>query len=184
MFKQISSWAIFFILMTGCTMQQATPTPKGSLTPNAYVELRDAVFNIKPQQLELSPLEPDEPYGILMEYYIDETVVTLISLTTGDASLYFSTGGGAIGGVNHQSVREVAKKFVTESKNYSSQMQKTNSYPLPAAGNVRFYVLTPEGILTLETSEQELGEQKSTLSPLFNAGQEVITALLLVTDKK
>lgn len=128
--------------------------------------------------------DEDEPYGVLMEFKIDDAIFTLTSFGTGDASLYWSTGGGVIGGIGHDSVRAAAKKFVAESKKYTNQMVKTETFPPPENSNVRFYVLTTKGILTTEVNEQELGEQKYILSPLFYAGQDVITALRLVTDKK
>jgi len=63
-------------------------------------------------------------------------------------------------------------------------MTATRTFPLPRVGRTVFYMLTDSGVLTAEADENDLGEQRHALSPLFYAGQDVITQLLLVSDKK
>jgi hypothetical protein len=50
-------------------------------------------------------------------------------------------------------------------------------YPLPQPGRTRFYVLTPNGVLTTDAPERDFGENRHVLSPLFYAAQELITAI-------
>ena len=49
--------------------------------------------------------------------------------------------------------------------------------PLPRPGHIRFYVLTSEGVVTADALEQDLGENRHVLSPLFYAAQELITEI-------
>ena len=56
-------------------------------------------------------------------------------------------------------------------------------YLLPAEGRVRFYLRTFSGTLTAEAAEQDLGEDRHTLSPLFYAGHQVITAMRQVSER-
>jgi len=124
------------------------------------------------------------PFGILMEMGRPTATMSLVCFLTGDCSLYFSTGGGMIGGVGHQSVRTAASGFVRASTASLAAMDKTTDYPRPAADFVRFYLLTNQGVLTAECSEEDLGRQKVVLSPLYFAGQNVITQLRLLQEKQ
>ncbi len=56
--------------------------------------------------------------------------------------------------------------------------------PLPSIGRVIFYILTFSGAYTADADENELGEGKHHLSPLFYAGQDVITQIRLNTPKR
>jgi len=65
-----------------------------------------------------------------------------------------------------------------------ASMSAVTTFPLPRAGRTVFYVLTDSGVFTTEAEERALGEERHALSPLFYAGQEVITQLRLVSDTK
>ena len=60
-----------------------------------YVDLRKLALGIQPSDIGIA-VEPNskEPYGILMDMSFPPAVVTLTSYANGDASMYFSTGGG------------------------------------------------------------------------------------------
>ncbi len=49
--------------------------------------------------------------------------------------------------------------------------------PLPSAGRTRFYVLTTDGLLTAEASEEDLGENRHVLSPLFHSAHALISEM-------
>jgi hypothetical protein len=51
--------------------------------------------------------------------------------------------------------------------------------PLPTEGLTQFVAVTPEGIRGVVAPEGELGEGRHDLSPLFYAGQDVITQIRL-----
>jgi hypothetical protein len=149
-----------------------------------YMGLRKMALESSPASIGIT-VDPGskEPYGILMEMGYPNATVTLISFASGDASLYFSSGGGVLGGGGHESVRNAAKRFVSSAQSYAGEMEMVTSYPLPASGKVKFYVLTPQGILTFEADEQDLGNRRSELFPLFYAGQDVITELRIISEK-
>jgi hypothetical protein len=52
-----------------------------------------------------------------------------------------------------------------------------DSARLPRPGHTRFYVLTSNGVVTADAPERDFGENRHVLSPLFYAGQEVITEI-------
>lgn len=150
-----------------------------------YNGLRNRVLNLKPSDAGIKPSsEMPNVWGILMETGYQQAVVTLVSLADGTTSLYFSNGGGMIGGGKHATVADASKSFVVSAENYYQQMTLTESFPLPAIGRVKFYILTYSGIYTIDIDENDLGNKKHELSPLFYFGQEVITQFRLVQEQK
>jgi hypothetical protein len=159
--------------------------PRNQAPRAVYPGLRRQVFESTPETLGLTiASESKAPWAILMEMGYPTAVVTLASFATGDASLYFSSGGGILGGGYHQPVHDAAKRFVATAEDYVDKMALVTLYPVPELGRVRFYVLTRQGVFTSEAREQDLGAKKNELASLFYAGQDVITELRLVSEKK
>ena len=113
-----------------------------------------------------------------------KSVVTLVSLIDGSASIYFSSGGGVIGGQGHETVRRAARRFTQFAAVYLPEMSPCTDFPMPDIGEAIFYVLTPGGAFAQAASEQELGAGSHSFSPLFYAGQCVITQLRRVSEKQ
>jgi hypothetical protein len=155
-------------------------------TPEAaYMELRRQAIETDPKRLALAgERRPEDVFGVLMEMGISSSVVTLACFADGDARVYYKTGGGMIGGISHENVRAVAKDLVARAQKAQGRMIKTSAYPLPADDRVRFYVLTPRGVLTTETSRLALGERQGELSALFTQGQEVVAQMRLVEEQR
>ena len=150
----------------------------------AFIGLRNQVFSASPKSTGIEVTSTTEPWGVVMETGLPEAVVTLVSLKDGTASLYFSNGGGIIGGGEHKHVNAIAKKFVSSSGDFIALMEKTTTYPLPTVGKVRFYILTESGVFSsILISEDDLGEGKNEFSKLFYSGHELISALREL-DKK
>ncbi|HVT16360.1 MAG TPA: hypothetical protein VHQ90_09315 [Thermoanaerobaculia bacterium] len=150
-----------------------------------YMDLRRQALDADPARLGLAGDEaPGEPYGVLMEMGMSNSVVTLACFADGDARLFYKTGGGMIGGISHDSVRKVSKDLVALARKAAPRMIRTTNHPLPGPDRVRFYVLTVGGVLTTETSRQALGERQSELSELFQGGQEVVARMRQVGEQK
>jgi hypothetical protein len=145
-------------------------------------QLRESVFTSDPAKLGI-PLRPGEAWGIVMDTSYPKAVASLVSLADGSASIYISSGGGYIGGQGRPAVRDAAKAFVRAATANLSRLARVSEHPLPSVGRTRFYVLTPEGLFTAEAAEKELGENHHALSPLFHAGQDVITQFRLTSGK-
>jgi hypothetical protein len=158
--------------------------PKPTAEPaDVYTNLRNQVFKIKPKEVGiLQTKETPNVWGVLMETGYPEAVVTLVSLADGTTSLYFGNGGGMIGGGEHTTVAQSTKSFIAAAEKYHRQMTLTESFPLPAVGRVRFYVLTFSGVLTSDVDENKLGRGKHELSPLFYSGQDVIAQFRVVQE--
>ena len=149
-----------------------------------YEELRTMALGLKPADLGLGEIRPGQPYGIVMDIDVDGQTATLTSFSSGDASLYLSTGGGTIGGGEHEVVANAARRFVEAAGEHLREMAGADEQPRPGAAQVTFYVLTSQGVAGSSRPEQDLGEGRDALSPLFYAGQDVITQLRLMEERR
>jgi hypothetical protein len=156
----------------------AAPRPPKPARPpeEVYADLRKKAFDVDPGSLGLTVAE-NEPYASLMEMGLPSTVVTLACFANGDAGLYYQTGGGMTGGGGHEAIRKAAQGFMSVSEKAIPELAPAEGQPLPEPEMVRFYVLTPRGVLTAETHRVDLSDPQSALGALFNAGQEVVTTM-------
>jgi len=119
-----------------------------------------------------------------METGYPEGSATLVAVSDGNASVYLSSGGGDIGGGGHEKIRKAAIEMVVLASKFQTQMKITRNFPLPKNGETIFYLLTDSGVFTASASENDLGEQRHLLSPLFNAGHEIIGQYRMINGKK
>jgi hypothetical protein len=115
-----------------------------------------------------------------METGYPEGSATLVAMADGSASIYLSGGGGMIGGIGHETIRNAAQHFVQLASLFQPQMKGTTDFPLPRKGETNFYILTDAGVFTASAPENELGENRHALSTLFHAGHAVIAEFLLL----
>ena len=146
--------------------------------------LRQKLLSAKPSDFGLAPTA-DLPrvWGAMMELRVGKAVVSLVAVAEGSTSLYFSTGGGVIGGGGHDSVRVASRKllaFVEIGLDLFVPIER----PLEVVGGtVAFAVLTYDGLRGARDHEQKVKDRQSPLWPAFYLGQDVITALRLTTEK-
>lgn len=123
-------------------------------------------------------LKPHQPFAVIMDVAEQKRVVSVLATSSGDASLYLSTGGAImIRGVRDESVRRAANELIAEAVKHVSEFQKATKLDYPTKGNVAFFIRTPETILTATAPEWQLRGRHHPLSPFYNAGQKVITEL-------
>lgn len=165
------------------TPQQARQKPPEPV--EVYTGLRGRFLKVRPEEFGLEKPGPGEKaYGVLMEMGLEGGLASIISLSSGDASLYTGTGGGIIGGVGRESVNRAARGFVTAAGKHLPRMAATKEFPYAEVGGVRFYVLTADGVYRAEAGQDEMLNPKHPLHALFRAGNEVITQLRLTTEKR
>ncbi len=158
-------------------MSQAKGTP----------QLRSMLLAMKPLDLHLVPT-PELPHvwAALMELSVGENVATLAAVADATTSMYFSTGGGIIGGDAHEPVRVANRKFlVAVDKFVEAGAFVKEENPLPVLkGAVSFAALTYDGMRVARDTEARLSSKTSPLWPLFALGHAVITALRTSTGGK
>ena len=164
---------------------QGDTTPAGKEAQEAYNGLRDMALNTTAAQLELN-IAADQVlvYGVVMDWDLGEGIATLVSFSTGDASMYLSSGGGVIGGGPHENVSRAAKELVHKGQQYLSKMDPTTTTPQPDKSCVRFYLLTNKGKFYAQEKFANIENKTSAWLPLFEECNKVITELRSAGDTK
>ena len=148
-------------------------------TSGAGLALREMFLTLSPQDAGVTP--PDTPLGVwaaAMDLSFANGTATLVTTIDGAASLYYSSGGGVIGGEAHDQVRAAAARFVAAVEQCSPHLPCGKPEALPAAGHVRFYAHSRSGLLrSAEVSEEALSDNSHPLAPCFAAAHDVITQL-------
>jgi hypothetical protein len=156
------------------TDAQHALAPRPDDTPPTQA-LREQLLHATWQEVGVPPR--DGVWGVLMEIGFEKGVATVVGLADGTASLYLSGGGGVLGAGARPGVRASAIHLCEAAAGLAATTAPTTSFPRPHAGQVRFFLLTDAGVRTIETDETSLRGGKHELSPLYTAGQSVITAL-------
>jgi hypothetical protein len=158
--------------------------PMADLGNRPLMEMRDRILQGKPEDFGITALVgKHKVWGVLMETGFPSGSCTLLTMADGNASLYFGTGGGVLGGYAHQAVRRAARNLNEGADHFVAGCLKATSFPLPGTGDVIFYILTGEGAFAAGGLEKDLGEKRHPLSPLFFAGHDVITQLRLASEQ-
>lgn len=150
-----------------------------------YVLLRNIVFTTKPDAIGVVvPTNPEDVWGLVMETGYPEAVATLVALADGSVSLYFSSGGGMIGMGSYEGPQRAAQALLALAPQFRKHCEATTKFPLPQKGHVRFYLLTHQAALTAEAGEDDLGNDRNPLSPLFHRAQHLITEVRAIDEKQ
>lgn len=153
---------------------------------DTYLGLRNQVLSGSRSKFGLpNGSNPDEPWGLVMDWGVPNGTATVVAISDGSASIYFSSGGGFIGGgQSHESIRNAAKQTIAAAKQAQSLMRATTACPLPEKGQVVFYALTDAGTFSATVSEEELRVHRSPFSKLSDAAQGIVTEYRLIDQKK
>jgi len=129
----------------------------------------------------------DAPWGgalmAMMETGLPDGTATLVAIADGSVSMYFSTGAAVIGAGEHAAVRGAAERFRTVATESRHMLQRSEDFPLPDAGQVRFHVRTIDGTYTGAVTEALLRSGRHSLASLYNTGQDLITEVRLATPE-
>jgi hypothetical protein len=147
---------------------------------DTYAGLRRMVFQLSSVASDKESRCERSVVAVVMEFARPNAVVSLVAVADGTASLYFSNGGGVLGG-NSKSVRIAALDFVELAAHAYGVMEQANSYPFPSYDSVRFYIITSGCVLTAEVAEGSLVQNESILSRLFWKGNELISMIRKTT---
>jgi hypothetical protein len=142
-----------------------------------FLALRDMALAINPEELEIPRRIYPKVFALLMEMGYPHGSATLAVIGDGTTSLYFSAGGGIIGGGAQEPVREASERLLKLAQETPASAAPETETPLPEPGQVRFVFLTDEGRRAAEAQEAELGGGRHELSSLFFAAHDVITEL-------
>jgi hypothetical protein len=150
----------------------------GRADPEVFVGLRSQLFGVDAASLGIEPTEDlVQVWGGVMELGMPEGAATIVSLADGTTSMYLSTGGGVIGGGEHEHVAAASIHFLHRLEGDLDQLPPDESIDLPDPDSVTFYAFTHRGRRRREEAEQALSSEDHPLFSLYAAGHGVITAL-------
>lgn len=172
--------SIFIVIVLG------GPSMAQDVTPSQMTdELRSMVLSLNPKDIGITKENFSHPvFAIVMETGFPEGSFTLSSVADGSTSLYFSSGGGIIGGGEHENVRKASSYFLSGAQHFYKKAQKVKTFPKPESGKVIFYFITFDGVRSYTALEDDLNNEKDELSDLFFAAQNVITELRKIDENK
>ena len=187
----------FTIYLTSCNNKQKSKQDENyisktddtvkvhNLEDNHYQGLRNMALGVTPEQLKITlPTDQTKIYGIVIDWDLGEGIASFISFSTGDASMYLSSGGGLIGGGQHENGSTAANAFIVKAQQYLDKTTKIDSTPLPDKNCVRFYFMTNKGKFTAQENLKNFDNNSSLWLPLFEEGNKVISELRLIQEKK
>ncbi len=149
---------------------------------DVYLGLRSMVLHLDPSTLAVPDGAPwSGAVVVVMELGLQSGTASVVAIADGTVSMYVSTGGGVIGAGEHAAVRGVAERFRTVAAESRGLLQRTEDFPLPDAGRVRFQVRTRDGDYTGVAPEAALQTGRHPLAELYRAGQDLMTEIRLST---
>jgi hypothetical protein len=152
--------------------------PAASEPADIFGDLRTQVLTLDPRTADFEP-SPEHPrvWGALMEMGMDVGVASLVGLVDGSTSLYLSSGGGMIGGGEHEAIADATRRFLGVLEEHLDELSPDTDSELPGDHEVDIRALTYDGRLSARAVDDDLAEERHPLSPVFYAGQDVITLL-------
>lgn len=144
----------------------------------AWRDVRASMFEYELHELGYTPETfPYPVFAIFMETALLEITFLLVCLADRTTSYYLSDGGWTVGGGHHESVQRAAAVFLAGAQHYYREASLITTFPPTEVGEVTFWFLTAEGVRRYAASEAELYEGNDPLTPLYDAGHAVLTAL-------
>lgn len=148
-----------------------------------YEELRSTAFGVDPASVRTEAGEPWNGATLAaMELAVDGATATILAVADGTVSMYLSTGGGIIGAGEHVAVRAEGRRFRSVLADARGSLTPTVEFPLPAPGQVRFHAVLGPDRATAVAPETLLRGGRHPLSPLYAAGQDLLTEIRLATE--
>ena len=157
-----------------------------ALTPAEMTEkLRSMVLHLDPGDLGLTKERFRYPvFAMMMEEGFEEGSYSLSVVADGSTSLYFSDGGGIIGGGEHETVRKASGQFLSGAQRFFDQTQPVTIFPPPQSGEVTFYFVSFSGVRKYFGAKDDFAGERDPLAGLFFAGHNVIAALRQYEQEK
>ncbi|POY35877.1 hypothetical protein C3K47_14105 [Solitalea longa] len=84
---------------------------------------------------------------------------------------------------HHENVSKAAKQFIDLSQTYLNKATKTQTTTLPTADQVKFYLLTNNGVYVGQDIMQNFEDNSSEWAKLFEEANKVLTELRQTTTK-
>jgi hypothetical protein len=143
---------------------------------NPYNRLRDIALLQNAKDIDALPVDEDEPYKVLIEFYVSGTPVSVFCAIDGTASIYLGTGSGFInGGMENETIRQIAKSIVFESKNIIGSLETMKVFPVVQDGWVNVFVVTDRNIYGTSVNQGSAVGRGSDIWEIYCLAIEIIS---------
>ncbi|AKL98482.1 hypothetical protein [Endomicrobium proavitum] len=153
-------------------------------TDKIFEVMRTAALSTNPKDIGIKNLPQNKiaVFGVVMDIGYQEGAATLITYNTGDASLYYSFGGGFTNGASRPEIKDATIKFVAFAQTLVSRAQPVmlQQTPLANINEINFYLLLNKGAFLLKTNINNIGS----LSEFFQKANAVITKINVHSEVK
>jgi len=168
---------IVVLLVTPFAVMSQDASPKKA-PADVMREIRLKVLTTPPSQMGRKPTQ-EYPHvdGIIMDWWLQDTILSVMASSAGDGSIYTTGNFGVFGGVKYDNVRNAATSFVKVAEKYYSDATPTKEYPYPQSGHVRFYLICYDGVRMIDADATSLSSGKTDCWDLVAEAQKEISAL-------
>ncbi len=118
-----------------------------------------------------------------MDWNVGKGILTFASFSSGDASMYTSSGGGMIGGVGHDKVRVAAKGLVRKAQEYVAKAHRSDDIATPSEDGIKFFILTTQGRFVANEELENFDDGTSEWLELFVEANKLIAELRTVSEE-
>ena len=142
-----------------------------------YTQMRNGALATSARDVGLAPGPGEiQVYGVVIDIDISGQTATVLAFTSGDASIYLSSGGGTIGGIGRPPVAAAARALVAAvSPAHLGAATRVTAFPRPNRGEANFYFLTTQGVHRATRPIAALEAGTDAFSSLFAGGHAVIS---------
>ena len=153
---------VFFLRKAKKKKQTGAQQNQLPLHPDTYDGKRQLALQVTPTQLGLA-VQPTvtKVHGLVIDWDMNGTVLTLTAYITGAANAFLSSGSFLTGAGSNPAVAENAAFLVQMAQGYLGRCMPVNDTGLPLPGTVRFYLLTNKGVFA---AQEMLGAIESDMS--------------------
>ncbi len=171
------------LLLGMATSSLATSTIPAGISE----EFRSRVLNVKPSDMGITKHNYPHPvFALVVETGFpagfSEGSFTLSSFADGTTSLYFSASKGIVGAGDYHAVREASVRLLAHAQLFCGKAEQVDAFPKPRPGQVIFYFVTFDGVLSYSAPATDLDNGRDELSSLFFAANNVITTIRKVSE--
>lgn len=146
-------------------------------------ELRQSALTKRASEFGIPPsLDSGAVYCVVVDWPVDDQIVSVVSLSDGNASLYTTSTFGIIGGFAHERVQAAAIRLVEAGDALRKNAMPTTDYSYPKPNKIRFYTVTYDGVRVIEADRASVEGGSDKTSELFARAQDVVTELRLTTE--
>lgn len=175
-------WIVVLVLVAGLAFaatRQIAAARSSSKQPKPapiYLEMRTSALHMEPAPAGATADTPKNlPYALVTDLGFENGTATIMATVGGSASVYFSGGGGNIGGEGIPAIRAAAKRCAEVAAMSQANFRPDTTFPLPKPGQVLFYAVSANGVTSAEDSQTALESRNSKLSDLYSCVQDIIT---------